>query len=136
MAARTTAKTKTDTAAPESNPEPTKTRKPRVPKPVTDLSTANAAFQKAKKAADKASKDKDAAVAAASLANTKLAEAARVLKGYTAELDAAVAGVLPTEVQDAPELTPAEDADHVAAFGEPVGGYEDDHGDHSEYDNA
>jgi hypothetical protein len=105
----TTAKTVTNAKVDDATTKAP--RKPRVPKPVTDLSTANAAFQKAKKAAERANVAAAEATAAAQGANEKLAEAARVLKGYTAELDAAVAGVLPTEAEDAPEVTPQEDAD-------------------------
>lgn len=90
-------KTETDTAAPDANPEPAKVRKPRVPKPVTDVATATAAFNRAKKTADKA----EAALAAAQrdveAAREVLAEAATVLKGYLSDVDAAVNATLPME---------------------------------------
>lgn len=82
--------------------EPKAPRKPRVPKPVTDLATANAAFQKAKRSAERASKAADEARKTEADANAALREAAQVLKGYMGEVDAAVGNVLPEPAEDAP----------------------------------
>lgn len=94
---------KTDTAAPDANPEPAKVRKPRVPKPVTDVATATAAFNRAKKTADKAEAALLAARNDADAARAELAEAAKVLKGYLSDVDAAVNATLPVEAEDASE---------------------------------
>lgn len=71
--------------------------KKRTPKPVTDLATANAAFQAAKRKAERATKAADAARKAEADANAALADAAGVLKGYLGEVDAAVGNVLPAD---------------------------------------
>lgn len=56
------AKTKTDTAAPDANPEPAKVRKTRVRKPVNDLPTAVAALNASARREDRAKKAYLAAV--------------------------------------------------------------------------
>lgn len=93
-----------------------KERKPRVPKPVTDLATANAAFQAAKRKAERATKAADAARQAEADANQALAAAAGVLKGYLGEVDAAVGNVLPQAEDDAPEVHPAEDDPEISGW--------------------
>lgn len=94
MVARTK---KIDTAAPDANPEPALVRKPRVPKPVNDVATATAAFNRAKKTADKAEAALEAAHKNAHEAYEVLGEAAKVLKGYLADVDAAVNATLPVD---------------------------------------
>lgn len=70
-------------------------RKPRVPKAVTDLPTASAAFKRAKRIADKADKELSAAQSNAEAAHSALTAAATELKKYTSEIatlaDAALA---------------------------------------------
>lgn len=73
-------------------------RKPRAPKAVTDLPTASAAFNRAKRVAERADKALDAARADAEAAHKLLADAATALDGYLGEVRNAVAAELPTEV--------------------------------------
>jgi hypothetical protein len=73
----------------EDAPAEKPARKPRTPRRVTDLTTASAAFKRAKRTADKA----DAALAQAQQnaesAHAMLTEAATALKSYTDEISAA-----------------------------------------------
>ena len=130
-AAKTAAKTDTPAAKP--------VRKPRVPKPITDLATANAAFTRAKKSADRARAMADGARKESEAADAKLAEAAKVLKGYLGEVDAAMVGVLPETADEDGEFAsdydetntdPADDDDDT----DPLyhGGYGDDETETSE----
>lgn len=109
-------------ASPKKTPaktaEPKAPRKPRTPKPVTDLATANAAFQTAKKKAERATQHADSARQAEADAKAALSEAAKVLKSYLGDVENAVGEALPVE-EDGPQVHPAEN---------------DDFGDHSEYD--
>lgn len=75
-------------------------RKPRTPKPVTDLPTANAAFQKAKEKAARANARATEASEDAERANEAVTEAAKVLKGYMDEVDSALSSALPQSSED------------------------------------
>lgn len=120
---------KTTTAAKTATPKAP--RKPRVPKPVVDLSTALAAFQRAKRANDTAQKQKAKADARAEETSAALTSAATVLKTYTADVDAALAQVK-TDDEDANDVadTAGDDsyADEAEDDTDPLyhGGYGDD----------
>lgn len=83
-----------------------KERTPRAPKPVTDLASANVAFNKAKRAAERTEKAADDAIAARDAAQQTLTNAATELKRYTADIDAAANAVLsaPESAEDPTEV--------------------------------
>lgn len=97
----TEAETSVDPAGVEAPAAPV--RRPRAPRQVTDLPSASAAFNRAKRVADKA----DAALAEArenaAQAHRLLTTAAQALKGYSDEVSAAASAVLPEVANYGPD---------------------------------
>lgn len=80
----------------EAAPAPV-ARQKRAPKPVTDIATASAAFNRAKARAARADKAAVAAQDAKDAAHAALTDAATVLKGFSDEVSAAANAELPGE---------------------------------------